>query len=876
MNEEKRSLDWVMVLLVSVVVFSPAMAIATANWTDNLEMLWSAALFGMAAGVLISVSRFRSLTAHLLSLIYGVVGVGYLVTSPMEHLSLRQKILDLYGRVSYWIGVALKGGTGRDSIMFVLLLALLFWWIGYLAIWNTVRQQRIWRALIPSGVALFFNYFYYSGPEKIVWYLIFYLLFVFLVIVRSYTVIQERRWFSERIGFSSDVRFDLLRWGLVLALATVTTASFLVWVVPITASSEQAYEMWRHVEGPWRKLEEDFNRMFSTLRSQARAYGNPFGRMILLRGPRTLTDTPVLQIAAPANQRFYWRGVSYDRYTGSSWINSDNESVQLNAPWYQARMETYSLREEITQTVTVWMPVNTLTLVFAAPQPVRLSVTAKADAHLIRADGSAEFSQLTADHTLRQGSTYMVVSSVSIADPGSLRSAGTDYPTWVTERYLQLPESLPTSVRQQAKAIAGDKATPYDKASAIEAWLRENVRYDDQTPAPPEDEDGVAYVLSVRRGYCDYYASAMAVMLRSLNIPARIAVGYAQGKYDPATQTYRVTEKDSHTWVEVFFPNYGWVEFEPTASQPAVVRPTPQPANLPTPTPNPNEADSGQPNPTRTRRIPDLGDEPFGTGGGAISPLSRLLSSWIGLAGIAGIIIALAFVLMWVIERRRSGGLPPARRVAALATKDTGKGNRFKKLRLLQTISHLGLRAWLGLLGVVELALALAMVLVLSLGQSMPASRLNATVRDLGTWLGAIALVEMLIIVFRVAIWIFERRGLGGLSAAAQIYARLLRFSGWLNVRWKESQTPHERGMAFALVAPAAHDMILEIVDSYTREQYSATPPDTSNAERLWQATSPLLWLAGVHQRLAVLRDRWRNFKIRWEALSRRLGNQFG
>jgi transglutaminase-like putative cysteine protease len=521
------------------------------------------------------------------------------------------------------------------------------------------------------------------------------------------------------------------------------------------------------------------------------------------------------------------------------------------------------------------MPVNTLTLIFAAPQPARVSVAAKADAHLIRADGSAEYSQLTADRTLRQGSTYMVVSSVSIADADSLRAAGTDYPAWVKERYLQLPESLPDSVRQQAKAIAGDKATPYDKASAIEAWLRENVKYDDQTPAPPEDEDGVAYVLSVRRGYCDYYASAMAVMLRSLNVPARIAVGYAQGKYDEAAHVYRVTEKDSHTWVEVFFPKYGWVEFEPTASQPAVVRPTPQPtAGAPTPTPNPDDANSGGPRPTRTRFGPDEGDVPFGPLGGTLTnPLGNLLNSWVGLVGSVGIIIALAFVLLWVIERRRPGGLRTARRVTVRA-EAAGKTQPLIR-QLLQIISRLGMRAWLGLLGVVELALAMAIVLVLSLGQSQPAYRLNATVQNLGTWLGAIALVEIVVILLRSAIWVYERRGTGGLSLAAQLYARLLRFSGWLNVRWKESQTAHERGEAFASAAPAAHDLILEIVDNYTREQYSPTPPDTSNAEKLWQATSPMLWWAGVRQRVGRVRDRWRNFGISWDALSRRLGSQF-
>lgn len=843
MNTEERRLDWIMVLSVAIVVFSPVMAIATAAWTDDLDVLWSVVLVAMLTGVLISLTRFRSLTAHLLSLVYSLAWIGYLMTTSMVSLSLREKIISLFMRVSSWIALAVRGGTGRDSMMFVLLLAILFWWVGYLAIWNTVRHQRIWRALLPSGVALFINYYYYAGPSKLAPYLMVYLFCAFLVVVRSYTVLQERRWVAARIGYNSDVRFDLLRWGLVLALVAV----LLAWVAPTAATSEQAYEMWRHVEGPWRHVEEDFNRLFSTLRAQARSFGDPFGRMITLRGPRTLTDTPVLEIVAPPDIRFYWRGVTYDRYTGSSWINTDNETVQLDSPWYQPRLETYSLREDITQTVTVLLQQDTL--IFAAPQPSRVSVAARATSHIIRTDGAAEFSQLNSARTLRRGTTYQVISSISVADTESLRNAGTDYPAWVRERYLQLPESLPLSVRQQAKAIAGNLPTPYDQAAAVEAWLRENISYDDKTPAPPEDQDGVAYLLSIKRGYCDYYASAMIVMLRSLNVPARMAVGYAQGKYDPANGVYHVSEKDSHSWVEVYFPKYGWVEFEPTASQPPVERPKPQLGiGTPTPTPDASESDL-TPGTGRPQHVPDEGDQSFGHGGGGLLNTGGTLG-WLGLIGIVGFIIAIVFVAMWAIERRRPAKVRPASSAGAFSS-------------------------WLGVIGLVQIAIT-AVFAVLWVLSRLISNSLSRVATSLSTWIGVIGLVQILVVLVLAAIRIYERRGLGKLSITAQLYARLLRFSDWLNVRWTESQTPRERGDAFVHAAPKAHGLISQIVDNYTREQYSPTPPDTSNAEQLWQATSPLLWMAGIRQRLDILRKRWHDFNVWREALARRLGNQFG
>jgi hypothetical protein len=250
METEQRPIDWVMVALVAMVVFSPAFAMAVANWADGLGVLWGIALVGMIAGLLISITRFRSWAAHGLSLVYNLAWVGYQMAAPLPYPLWRDKILSLYGRVSAWAALTLRGGTGRDELMFILLLGLLFWWVGYTAIWNTVRYQRVWRALLPPGVVLAVNLYYYVASDRLTPYLIIYLLCALLVVVRSYTVLQERRWRSERIGYNSDVRFDLLRSGLILTSAAI----LLAWVAPTAATSETAHELWSHVEGPWRRV----------------------------------------------------------------------------------------------------------------------------------------------------------------------------------------------------------------------------------------------------------------------------------------------------------------------------------------------------------------------------------------------------------------------------------------------------------------------------------------------------------------------------------------------------------------------------------------------------------------------------------------------
>jgi hypothetical protein len=159
-------------------------------------------------------------------------------------------------------------------------------------------------------------------------------------------------------------------------------------------------------------------------------------------------------------------------------------------------------------------------------------------------------------------------------DATSLRQASTNYSNWITSRYLQLPDTITPETVALAEELTAGLDNPFDKAIAIRDYLRNNIEYNDQIEATPEGMDSVHYTLFVlREGYCNYYASAMSVMLRLLGVPARIVSGYAQGDYDEETQSYRVRASNAHTWVEVFFPNYGWIQFEPTAALPANDRP---------------------------------------------------------------------------------------------------------------------------------------------------------------------------------------------------------------------------------------------------------------------------------------------------------------
>jgi hypothetical protein len=219
--------------------------------------------------------------------------------------------------------------------------------------------------------------------------------------------------------------------------------------------------------------------------------------------------------------------------------------------------------------------------VFAANQPV------SGDAGLV----ALYRSKSDADPIGLRGvpSQYTVTSRLSVPDEDALRGASGVYTSSgrtlgidVTP-YLQLPDALPQRVRDLAARITKGADTPYDKAVGIEAFLR-TYTYTLDLPPFPEGRDLVDYFLfDAPGGYCDYYASAMVVMLRMVGVPARFASGYTRGTYNYNLGEYHVIGKDAHSWPEVYFMGMGWVEFEPTAAQPLLVRPSSSSGSRPAP-----------------------------------------------------------------------------------------------------------------------------------------------------------------------------------------------------------------------------------------------------------------------------------------------------
>ena len=656
---------WSTLFLLVGVVLTPAVAVAASEWSEGLYNPVWAGLVGLLAGLMLAKSRFPAPIAHLFSMAYGGTLVGYLVGRMIgPGLTWQERVLNLGERVGRWVYIAVRGGISRDNLIFILALCVLFWVLGYLASWYTFRRRRVWRVIIPLGVVLLVNYYYYFGPRDLTPYILVYLVSSLLYVVRIHLLFREEQWQDAHVRYSSEIHFDFLRAGLLVALVVMMVA----WLMPPASDNISLGLTVTSLDDRWREAQRRVGRLFASLRSYRRVYSNPYGPSLPLGGARFLGDAVVMDVYAPPGERYYWRAAFYDFYDGRSWDLSEHRMTVFDTGLVPKNPMDLSMRKVVTQTVILYLP--SVTELFAAPEPFRLSLSVRVEGPG-RPDGLPEPAILYSRQVMRPGYGYRVRSAISVADQTSLRMAGRDYPAWIRQRYLQLPETISPRVKALARQIAGRYDNPYDQAVALERYLRENLDYNLDVPPPPEGQDFVDFTLfDLRAGYCDYYASSMVVMARLLGIPARMAVGYAQGEYLADKGVYRVRERDAHSWPELYFPGYGWIPFEPTVIQPPWVRPVGEPRLTVTPTPTAPPAGGGtRPTPDRGRdwdRLRELLGEDFPQETDVplpSPPASARFPLWWG-----GVMLALAAVggfAYWWSERRGMAGLTVVERAYA-------------------------------------------------------------------------------------------------------------------------------------------------------------------------------------------------------------------
>lgn len=292
-----------------------------------------------------------------------------------------------------------------------------------------------------------------------------------------------------------------------------------------------------------------------------------FDTTLDLRYRGGLSDNVVMYVRSPS--RSYWRSHSYDYYDGLTWSQSDKSvfalksrygvrfkiSVPLGSPLSRTKNDP-SLEQEIVQSFTIVR--DQPNLIFAAYRPTEIFVAAE-NISVDSGDG------LRLPEPLKAGLTYSVISKRPDFDPERLRQASTTYPAEITDPYLQLPDHISDRVKNLAHRLTDPFANPYDKVMALNNHLLTEYPYNFfPPPHKPGAEVVDTFLFEDREGFCEQYVTAFVVMARTLGIPARLTAGYGAGDYNPITNYYEVRYSHAHSWAEVYFPEYGWVPFDPT------------------------------------------------------------------------------------------------------------------------------------------------------------------------------------------------------------------------------------------------------------------------------------------------------------------------
>lgn len=764
----------------------PILALQRAEWTSGLAILIPITAIGLLISHLLARSGFSEGYALMLSMLYGfaIIIIAHMLVLPGGG-SLPDRLNELAERLRLWFDDVGTGAPGSENLTFTIFLSIAFWLLAHMTVWYVIRLDRVWWAVIPTGMVLVFNNGFYLGDANLDIYVTGFLFFALLLVVHNHTRNREYEWRLQRLRFNTRTHRTFIMFGASIALVVMIFTQAL----PLGRNEDdlQTFEEFLSSD-PIETLSEIWQRLFSSLEGEGVATTDYYGGDRLnLTGAIQLGDDPVLEVQIPddinvQNYRFYWKATIFDTYDGRGWDHQREVRAFKESDGMAFNVGNYAGRQTITQKFTVF--IRSSPLVYAATEwqeffdvPVEAELNCANGSSTCVNDGQeSDVAIVRAQDPLRENEQYRAVSSISIASADDLRLAGENYPAWITDVYLQGGNTLSGDVRTLTEQIitASGAATPYDKAKAIEIWLRSNIAYDEAIPSPPLDQDPIDWFLfDVRRGYCTYYATTMIMMLRSEGIPARMGAGFAQGTYDPATRSYTIKENDAHTWVEVYFPGYGWVPFEPTADEAPINRvgDPPPPSNQPEVTPPPTST------PTLAPTLPPTSPpQVLPTSTPTITPSPTL--EFIDPAS-----NPTATPEQGPSSTPQASPSPTPEPELIVTNVDNGGSNN----DILQTI------------------------LVFFIG-------IFAVVAVVGSFLA-------------YHVWRLEHRGMGGLNPVQKAYARIGSYASWLGIRLSNLQTPTERKDVVTQAVPEGEQPVDTITVLYSQNRFGRPLQDQYQAE---------------------------------------------
>lgn len=599
---ERRRFDWIQYVLLLTAVYCLPEIIRVTEWVPEAERLVWVAFWASLVGILLARSPLPTWLCWLVGISLGVeyavqfagkllpnltmlardtgdffrwvwnliarqsLGTEYPFARSIGHLIEQSQTMVV--NLSEWYSTVMDGGSSEDVVALWLGVAFLVWLFCWNAGFELFRKRRTFVALLPLGLIVVMNAcFTYVGFTIVQVFLA----ITLLTLVWANTRRMENIWASLGLDFSPELRRDTVFAGTIIAIIIFVLAL----ITPYVTYNRAVFFFWDLIKGTVTPFYEDLDRAFAgrnPVPEPTKGIEGLGGHTIAegVLGEDVLFYVQTSDPAPPPEEELeyidalgdyfvtkrYWRERTYDVYTGSGWDTSARDTVDLaNArPWTEISYP----HKVLTQTYTFAKRGASLGLAVNEPYQVDRAYRA-----IQRQDG--DLAALSFETPMEE---YTVISYVPAVTVQELRAAEDPYPADVADRYLALPD-IPRRIKDTAEQIVRDAgaATRYEKARAIETYIR-MLDYDLDLEPPPLDADFVDYFLfDAQRGYCDYSASALVVMLRTVGVAARYASGYGMGEFDYGMMAWVVRESNAHAWVEVYFPGYGWIEFEPTPTQ---------------------------------------------------------------------------------------------------------------------------------------------------------------------------------------------------------------------------------------------------------------------------------------------------------------------
>jgi transglutaminase-like putative cysteine protease len=570
---------WISVMALTAMLVVTGLAIDEARWAGSIPrsidsqtgFLPFVALFSVLLGIGLAKSRLSKVAAYSIAIVIGAVTLLISISSAISlSPSLGGRLHDLNLSVATFVHeVFVIGQRSQETSIFLLLLGSVLWGAGIFCGFAVFRHHRSGPAILLSGLILLVNVSVTIHDQYL--YLIGYAIAALLLIVRLNVLHQVHSWRVLDMGDLSDVSATFMRNGAVfVALAVVAST-----VLAANASSAPLSRFWYSADDQLIELGDAVNHWLGGVSGQARGPNILFTPTQTIRGVWQASSDLVFVAQTSDSRGYRWRGATYDSFDGRSWQQLDRTAYTRPAdvsivdgsadPPPYLPTQTQQISVQIT-------PADYGGDTFVSPgSPVMVD----GPSEVITSGTGGPFVEGRLTYGIASGQPYTVKAVVDrltgsyALSANELAAAGNNYPSWAS-RYLEIrPDSIGPVTTDLAHSLVAQlppsQRDPYHIAMLFQNYLYRAGGFEYKTDVRGlcDGQLLVDCFLQTKQGYCEYFATAMVMMLRAVDVPARYAVGYLPG-LQQADGTWRVESSAAHAWVEVYFPGYGWVEFDPT------------------------------------------------------------------------------------------------------------------------------------------------------------------------------------------------------------------------------------------------------------------------------------------------------------------------